>query len=141
VAERFFLDTNIFVYSFDHAYPIKQRQARALIERALESRNGVISYQVIQEFLNVALRRFRQKLPLAEARTFMTRILMPMCEIYPDQRLYAEALTIAEETGWGFYDSLIVTSAAVAGCISLWSEDLQDGRIVRGVKIQNPFRG
>jgi len=54
--------------------------------------------------------------------------------------LYAEALTIVEETGWGFYDSLIVASAAAAGCAAVWTEDLQDGRVVRGVAIRNPFR-
>jgi predicted nucleic acid-binding protein len=70
----------------------------------------------------------------------MIRILIPICEVYPDGRLYAEALSIAEETGWGFFDSLIVSSAAVAGCARLWTEDLQDGRLIRGVEIRNPFQ-
>jgi predicted nucleic acid-binding protein len=139
MAERFFFDTNILVYSFDRSDAAKQRRAQNLIESAIEFRNGVISYQVVQEFLNVALRRFRQTLPPAEARTYLTRILMPMCEVFPDGQLYAEALTFAEETGWGFYDSLIVASAAAARCATLWSEDLQDGRVVRGVTIRNPF--
>lgn len=138
--DRLFLDTNILVYSFDHSDLAKQRSARALIEKAVEARNGVISYQVVQEFLNVALRRFRVTLLPSEVRTYLTRILMPMCEVYPDGRLYLEALSIVEETGWGFYDSLIVASAAAAGCASLLSEDLQDGRVVRGVSIRNPFR-
>jgi predicted nucleic acid-binding protein len=139
VAERFFLDTNILVYSFDRSDPDKQRRSRDLIEKALEFRNGVISYQVVQEFLNVALRRFRNALPPPDARIFMNRILIPICEVYPDRRLYAEALSIVEETGWGFYDSLIVSSAAAAGCSRLWTEDLQDGRAIRGVEIRNPF--
>jgi predicted nucleic acid-binding protein len=137
--ERPFFDTNILVYSFDQSEPVKQGQAQALIERSIEVRNGVISYQVVQEFLNVALRRFKRILPAAEAQTFLTRVLMPMCEVFPDGRLYAEGITIAEETGWGFYDSLIVASAAAARCTLLWSEDLQDGRVVRGVEIRNPF--
>jgi predicted nucleic acid-binding protein len=139
VAERFFLDTNILVYTFDHTAQSKQRRARELVENALESHQGVISYQVIQEFLNVALRRFRNTLPPPEARIFMNRILMPICEVYPDGRLYAEALSLVEETGWGFYDSLIVSSAVAAGCTRLWTEDLQDSRAIRGVEIRNPF--
>lgn len=137
--ERPFFDTNIFVYSFDRSDPVKQRRAQTLIERSIELRNGVISYQVVQEFLNVALRRFQRVLPPADARTYMMLILIPMCEVYPDGRLYAEGITIAEETGWGFYDSLIVASAAAAGCTLLWTEDLQNGRMVHGVEIRNPF--
>jgi predicted nucleic acid-binding protein len=140
MAGRLFLDTNILVYSFDRSDPGKQRRAQRLIEEAVESGNGVISYQVVQEFLNVALRRFRVVLLPADIRTYLTRILMPMCEVYPDARLYVEALAIVEETGWAFYDSLIVASAAAAGCANLLSEDLQDGRVMRGVSIRNPFR-
>jgi predicted nucleic acid-binding protein len=63
-----------------------------------------------------------------------------MCDVYPDGRLYLDALGVAEETGWAFYDCLIVASAAAGGCAALLTEDLQDGRVVRGVSIRNPFR-
>jgi predicted nucleic acid-binding protein len=139
MAERFFLDTNIFVYSFDRSEPEKQRGAQSLIEKCLDAQCGVISYQVVQEFLNVALRRFRKTVPFSDVRVYLSRILMPMCEIYPDGRLFAEAITIAEETGWSFYDSIIVASAVSAGCDILWSEDLQDGRMIRGIEVRNPF--
>ena len=137
---RLFLDTNIFVYTFDSSAQEKQRIARALIEDALRLRNAVVSYHVVQEFLNVALRRFRPRLPVSETRTYLDRVLMPMCEVYPDARLYTEALTIAEETGWSFYDCLIMSSAVAARCDSLISENLQDNRVVHGVKVRNPFR-
>ena len=57
---RFFLDTNanIFVYSFDANSPKKSARARKLIRSAIETRGGIVSYQVVQEFFNVALRRF-----------------------------------------------------------------------------------
>jgi predicted nucleic acid-binding protein len=53
---RFFLDTNVFVYSFDSDAPEKARRAGGLIREALAARKGVISFQVVQEFFNVALR-------------------------------------------------------------------------------------
>ena len=53
--QAFFLDTNIFVYSFDHLAPRKQERAQSLIVEAIESERSAISTQVIQEFLNVAL--------------------------------------------------------------------------------------
>ena len=54
-------------------------------------------------------------------------------------RFYAAAILIASQTGWTFYDSLIVSAAVAADCELLITEDLQDGRVIRGVTIQNPF--
>ena len=136
---RFFLDTNVFVYTFDGRSPRKQKQARALVDSALESREGVISYQVVQEFLNVALRKFERPMLPAEAERFLQRVLLPLREVFPDGPLYSEALSIRQETGWTFYDALIVSSAAAAECRVLFSEDLEQGRVVRGVEIRNPF--
>jgi predicted nucleic acid-binding protein len=136
---RSFLDTNIFVYSFDTSAPEKRRRAQQLISDALREGDGVISYQVVQEFLNVALRRFRKPMSLADAQAYLGRVLWPMCEVLPEERLYRDALSIKEETGWSFYDALVVGSAVAGGCPILLSEDLQDGRVVRGVEIRNPF--
>ncbi len=60
---EFFLDTNILVCTFDPTVPAKQNKARDLVERALEHQQGVISYQVVQELLNVATRNSRTRLP------------------------------------------------------------------------------
>ena len=57
---RFFLDTNLFVYTFDAKAPAKAKTAAHLIRRAADTGEGIISYQVVQEFFNVALRRFAQ---------------------------------------------------------------------------------
>lgn len=77
----------------------------------------------------------------AEAQLYLARVLMPLCEVFPDASLYANALSIADETGYSFYDALIVGSAIAAGCQVLLHEDLQHRRTVRGVEIQNPFLG
>ena len=55
-----FLDTNVFVYTFDARAPEKQQRARELVRSALETGKGAISWQVAQEFLNVALRKFEE---------------------------------------------------------------------------------
>jgi predicted nucleic acid-binding protein len=139
VTERFFLDTNVLVYTFDSTAPRKQKIAKALVARALESREGVISYQVTQEFLNVAIRKFSQPMSLLEAQSYLRRVLAPLCEIFPDASLYENALSVAAKTGWAFYDSLILASAAAGKCGTLFSEDLQSGRVIQNVEIQNPF--
>jgi predicted nucleic acid-binding protein len=66
-------------------------------------------------------------------------VLLPLCEVFPDASLYSSALSIAEETGWTFYDSLIVGAALAADCSVLLTEDLQHGRTIRGMEIRNPF--
>ncbi len=55
---KYFIDTNIFVYCFDDRQPDKKVRALGLIADALQTGNGMISWQVIQEFLNVSTRKF-----------------------------------------------------------------------------------
>ena len=138
--EKFFLDTNIFVYTFESKSSSKRVLAQDLVSGALDTRRGVISYQVIQEFLNVATRKFVKPMKVPEAELYLARVLMPLCEVFPDSSLYSQALSISSETGFSFYDSLIVASAITSECEILWTEDLQDGRRIRGVELRNPFR-
>jgi predicted nucleic acid-binding protein len=136
---RSFLDTNILIYLI-HDDKTKRAKAQDLVGSALERRDAVISYQVVQEFLNVATRKARRPMSTMEAQVFLGKVLMPLCVVFPDAALYSNALSIAAETGWSFYDSLIVGSALAAGCTTLLTEDLQEGRTVRGVTVRNPFR-
>jgi predicted nucleic acid-binding protein len=117
----------------------KQEKARRLVTRALEKHDGIISFQVVQEFLNVAIRKPQCYMTQPEAQAYLSQVLMPLCEVFPDASLYSSALSIADETGWTLYDSLIVSSALAADCGVLLTEDLQHGRTIRGIEIRNPF--
>ena len=136
---KFFLDTNIFVYTFDLSVPLRRAQARGLVERALTTRQGLISYQVVQEFLNVALRKFDVPLTAIDCRRYLEQVLVPLWRISPTAVLYRAALDIQEQSGYGFYDSLIVASALDAGCGTLYSQDLQDGREFGALTVVDPF--
>jgi predicted nucleic acid-binding protein len=138
-SQRCFLDTNILVYSFMPDNRAKRDKARGLVAQALERHDGVISFQVVQEFLNVATRRPQRRMSQAEAQQYLAQVLMPLCEVWPTASLYSEALSIADETGWSFYDSVIVSSASAAGCGVVLTEDLQTARMIRGLEIRNPF--
>lgn len=137
--KKFFLDTNILVYTFDRTDSSKRRKASGLLADALETRRGIISYQVVQEFLNVATRKFSYPITVPEAQLYLARILMPLCEVFPDSALYSQALSIAGESGMAFYDALIISSAITGGCETVWTEDLQHGRRIGTVTIRNPF--
>ena len=136
---KFFLDTNVFVYSFDARHPSKQKTAQGLIDKALSSHGGLVSYQVVQEFLNVALKKFEKPLTLPEARAYLDAVLEPLCRTLPAIQLYQRALELKGETGFGFYDCLVLASALETGCRVLYTEDLHHQRRVGGLTIQNPF--
>ena len=136
---RVFLDTNIFVYAIDPRDRRKQALARSLIRNHIQGRSAAISYQVVQELLNLATTKFAKAITAVDAQAFLDLCLWPICEVFPDLALYLDALTVRAETGWRFYDSLVVSAASRASCAILLSEDLQAGRVVRGVEIRNPF--
>ena len=135
-----FLDTNVLIYCFEPGEPAKQRRARELVEQALWDGAAIISTQVAQEFLNLATRKFAQAFTGDDLRAYLDAVLAPLCQVFPDAALFRLALEVKDETGYGFYDSLIVAGALHAGCTRLYSEDLQDGRAIRGLVIENPFR-
>ena len=136
---RFFLDTNILVYTFDETTPLIRAKARELVEMALTTGLGVISYQVVQEFLNVATKKFVAPLSGADGRAYLEQVLAPLCKVWPTTELYAQALEIRETSGYGFYDSLIVASAVTGGCHKLYTQDLQAGRRFGPVTVVDPF--
>lgn len=136
---RFFLDTNVFVYSFDKSAPAKARRALQLIRGAIETRKGIVSYQVVQEFFNVALRRFAKPMTIADAEQYLSTVFHPLMAIQSSQALYGEALRLNDRFRLSWYDSLVVAAALEGQCSVLYSEDLQSGQRFGALQIQNPF--
>ncbi len=136
---RYFLDTNVFIYSFDRSAPAKARRAAQLIRRAVETRKGIISFQVAQEFFNVALRRFAQPMTAAEAEQYLSTVFRPLMAIHSSQVLYGEALRLCARYRLAWFDSVIVAAAMEGECGILYSEDLQHGQRFGAVQIENPF--
>ncbi|RLD09229.1 MAG: VapC toxin family PIN domain ribonuclease [Chlamydiae bacterium] len=140
MSAKFFIDTNIFVYTFDSTALIKQKKSQKIIAGALESGLGVISYQVVQEFINVATRKFKNPMSVHECRQYVETIMQPLCEIYPTFDLYKKSLETMNDTGYSFYNSLILSASIISHCKTLYSEDLQAGHKISGVTIRNPYK-
>ena len=136
---EFFLDTNVFVYTFDRQEPDKQARARRLVERALGTGDGVVSSQVVQEFLNVALRKFERPLSEEQALRYLREVLDPLCFVFPSISLYETTVSLYRRWRFSFYDSLIVAAALESKCNVLYSEDFQDGQEIESLTIVNPF--
>jgi len=139
MSDKSFLDTNVIVYAFDQKEPKKAQIAQMLIKRGAAENQAIISYQVIQEFLNVALRGFRISLVPADLESFIFGALFPMAKISLAPALTMEALRIHAAHRLGWYDSLIVAAAQQGNCKILYSEDLQHEQRFGDLTIRNPF--
>lgn len=136
--DKFFIDTNIIVYAFDKQDVEKSRKAQDLIKLAHKG-EGCISYQVVQEFLNVALKKFEVPLTPDDAKIYLSKILYPLCEIFPSENLYFNAIEIMERWKFSFYDSLIISAAIDSDCRILYSEDFKHNQKIYELTIRNPF--
>jgi predicted nucleic acid-binding protein len=138
VTARVFLDTNILVYADDLDAGPKRRVATELITKAIVDRNGVLSTQILQEFFVVATRKLGVKPEVARRKVELLSTL-DVVRIQVGDVL--EAIDLHRLHKLSFWDSLVLRCAIVAGCERLLSEDLQHGRIIGGVRIENPFAG
>lgn len=132
-----FLDSNIFIYLLDSSNENKQQAALELVQDGLEKGKACISYQVVQETLNIMLRKIG--VSTGEAHTFFNTVLAPLWTFSPTQAFYRHGLDIQARYQLSFYDSLIVAAALGAGCNTLYSEDLQHGQQIEKLSIINPF--
>ena len=136
---RFFLDTNIFGYMFDRAAPSKAKAAERLVELAVRNGKGLISYQVVQEFFNLAFKKFTPQMLADEAYGFFVSPLRPLLRVPFSESLVFRAISIREKHSLAWYDSLILAAAIEGECKTLYTEDFQHGRKIEDVKIVNPF--
>ncbi len=135
--DKFFLDTNILLYMFDETDIDKRTRAEDLIHSGVREGNGCISFQVVQEALNVITKKLHAT--TAQAHQFLEDVLNALWHVNPTGRLYRHGLDIVRRYKYSFYDSLIVAAALEAKCEILYSEDLQDGQRIERLTIINPF--
>ena len=139
MSARHFIDTNIFVYSMTPGSAEKSARSEALIASAIKARTGVISYQVVQEFFNLAFRRFAPPMSLGEAEQYLATTFRPLLGVHSSNSLFLQAMRLTATDRLSWYDSLIVAAALETECTILYSEDLQHGRKFGELKVQNPF--
>lgn len=127
-----FFDTSVLVYMLAEADP-RTEKADSLL-----SEGGVISVQILNEFTNVARRKYAMDWDEIEAALADIKALCdPILPItFEDHR---SALWIARRYGYRIYDAMLIAAASGAGCQILYSEDMQHGQKIEGLTIVNPF--
>ena len=139
MSSRFFLDTSIAIYAVDPGDLRKQKTSLELLVRACANDAGWLSYQVVQEWFNVVLRKSSSPLTIIEAEAAYNKLLEPVNRVESSRDLITAALSLHAKEKLSWWDSLIVAAAVLARCDTLLTEDLQHGQVIRGVRIENPF--
>ena len=134
------VDTNVLVYAHDLSEQDRCPVAQARLGELWESRTGVLSTQVLQEFYVVATRKLRLPLSRRLARSVVEAYsAWPVVQV--DSAMILAASVLEEGHSLSFWDALIVEGARRAGAERVLSEDLQTGRRLAGITIENPFAG
>ena len=132
------LDTNVIGYIVDTGDAGKTARAEHLINSGLNHGACCISQQVVQESLNVAIKKYNYS--AEEARRLLERTLLPLHRPLEASSLYRRGLDIRYRYRYDFYDSLIIAAALELNCRTLYTEDLQHGQQIGQLSIENPFR-
>ena len=131
---KVFFDTNILIYS------VTENDARSQRAEELLAAGGVVSVQVLNEFVSVARRKLHMPWEEVNDALEAIRVLCPS-PVSVSLATHESALKIAEDYGYEIYDALIAAAALQAGCAILYSEDLQDRQVIqRKLTVRNPFR-
>jgi predicted nucleic acid-binding protein len=136
MSDKGFFDTNVLLYAHDTKDLAKQETARSLIAKELAGARMVLSTQVLSEYFVAATR----KLGLAHSDAIDGVHRLSACEIVGVEVGHViDAARISQDHQLSYWDALIVSTAAAAGCTLLYTEDLNDGQVIADVRVTNPF--
>jgi predicted nucleic acid-binding protein len=131
-----FIDSNVLIYAEALDEPAKQSTALALLRKLKLEGAGVLSTQVLQEYCNAGLRKMG--LSATHLRhQIKSHEQFEVVQVTPE--IIHGALDLHQTRNVSFCDSLILQAAIVSGCHTIYSEDLNSGEVINGVKIVNPF--
>lgn len=130
------VDTNILIYAIDASQGQKHVRARRLVD-TLAEKNCILPLQALNEFFFVCVRKKIVNAGIAEA--YIQALLRSMQVISPTQEDLRQAMQLHREHGQQFFDALLLSTAARAGCRIFFSEDLQHGRTFSSMQVIDPF--
>ena len=128
-----FFDTNVLLYA------VAENDPRSAQAEELLAAGGVLSVQILNEFVSVARRKILMSWSDVTGALDAFRVLCPS-PLPITMEIHEAALKIAEKHVYNIYDALVIAAALEAGCATLYSEDLHSGQMISGqLTIRNPF--
>jgi predicted nucleic acid-binding protein len=134
-----FVDSNVLIYAHDRDAGPKRELAMALLGRLWTERTGILSVQVLQEFFVTVTRKLQTPLARAQARE-VVRAYAPWVMSPTTPETILRATELSEAARIDFWDALIVAAAEQSGAETLYSEDLNHGQVIAGVRVLDPLR-
>lgn len=135
--DKTFVDTNVLIYAHDLDAKRKHEVAKGVLRELWSQRTGILSMQVLQEFYVNVTRKIASPLPKDAARLLVNSYAIWCMETTPAE--ISAAFRLEDESRIGFWDALIVASAAKCGALRILSEDLNVDQRIAGIRIENPF--
>ena len=133
-----FIDTNVLVYAFEKGDSARKRIAQALMSELIAEDRLRVSTQVLQEVFVTLTRKVKQPCSTEEALGVLEDLTAwPLMVV--DYEAIRAAIELTGQACLSFWDALIVVAAARSGASVLYTEDLNDGQEILGVRITNPF--
>ena len=133
-----FVDTNVLIYAYDKEAGERHDRTQTLVYELGAARRGALSVQVLQEFYVNAVKKIAEPAS-PEAALSRLKLLSRWAVHSPTAADVIAAAALAQKHVVSFWDAMIVRSASQLGCSVLWTEDLNDGQLIEGVRITNPF--
>jgi len=137
MSDKTFVDTNILIYAHDVDAEAKHQIAKSLLGELWVQRTGALSMQVLQEFYVNVTRKIAKPISKDKARLVVNSYAIWCVETASSE--IAAAFQIEDQYRIGFWDALIVAAAAKCRADRILSEDLNAGRVIAGMRIENPF--
>jgi predicted nucleic acid-binding protein len=135
--DRLFADTNILIYPLDPNEPEKRARAAAILRVCTEHASLVTSLQTLNECYRVLVER-RRIIPTADARDYISGLAWS-CTAPLDLETMLKAWEISDSRSYGWWDCVMLASAIQASSTVFLTEDLDDGDLINGMRILNPF--
>jgi len=136
--DKFFVDTNLFVYAFDPSAGAKWKASTEILDTLWDHQTGVISTQVLQELFVGLTQKVKNPIPHRTAKGIISDLLH-WPTVVNDGAIILRAIDLKGRYHFSFWDSLILQSALSAQADFLLSEDFQNGKLIESVTILNPF--
>jgi predicted nucleic acid-binding protein len=133
------IDTNVLLYLYDHSQPVKQDQARDVLDQLELSGSGRLSVQCLAEFFSVATRKLSPKLTPAQA-LHQISLFVRLWPVYDlTSMIVLEAGRGVRDHQLSYYDAQIWATARLNQVPIIFTEDFSEGSILEGVRFVNPF--
>jgi predicted nucleic acid-binding protein len=137
MSDKTFVDTDVLIYAHDVDAKAKHETARTVLRHLWSQRTGILSMQVLQEFYVNVTRKIATPLSKDAARLVVNSYSIWCTETTPAE--IVTAFRIEDESRIGFWDALIVASAAKSGAVRILSEDLKAQQTIATIRMENPF--